>query len=198
MVVTPPKPSLTQWMRIVSLCILELIVLKLMFHVLLMGDFLLFMTDRDLQRILGNSTTKVGHLSTKEIKELNANHHRALKFHDVSIPSVEDALKLVSGSVRQVILDAKVGPPLFEKSLSKDIITAVENMKCNNCLVWAKSDSLVRDIMKQSADIAIGYIVVMDPTTGTRTKLLRMRGAQVVGVYHPLIDENLVKIVHRL
>lgn len=33
--------------------------------------------------------------------------------------------QLVSGSVKQVILDAKVGPPLFEKGLAKDIISVV-------------------------------------------------------------------------
>lgn len=36
---------------------------------------------------------------------------------------------------------------------------------------------------------------MIDPSTGTRMKLLRMRGAAVVGVYHPLIDENLMKIL---
>lgn len=42
----------------------------------------------------------------------------------------------------------------------------------------------------------VGYIVMMDPSSGTRTELLRMRGAEVVGVYHPLVDEKLVRIVH--
>lgn len=36
-----------------------------------------------------------------------------------------------------------------------------------------------------------------DPSTGARTNLLRMKGAAVVGVYHPLIDEKLVNILHR-
>lgn len=44
--------------------------------------------------------------------------------------------------------------------------------------------------------LQVGYIVMVDPSTGTRTKLLRLRGAAVVGVYHPLIDENLMKILH--
>lgn len=44
--------------------------------------------------------------------------------------------------------------------------------------------------------VKVGYIVMMDPSTGTRTKLLRMRGAAVVAVYHPLIDEELVRILH--
>lgn len=33
--------------------------------------------------------------------------------------------QLVSSSVRQVILDAKVGPPSYEKGLAKDILAVV-------------------------------------------------------------------------
>jgi len=43
----------------------------------------------------------------------------------------------------------------------------------------------------------VGYIVMVDPDTGMKTKLLRMKGAGVVGVHHPLIDEKLVAILHR-
>lgn len=152
------------------------------------SDGILFaLHDRDLQQISGNSTSKVGHLSVKEIKELD---------HDQNIPTVEDALKLISSSVRQIILDAKVGPPSYEKGLAKDILSVVERTQCKNCVVWAKSDNLARDVMKLSPDVMVGYIVMKDPSTGARSNLLRMRGASVVGVYHPLIDEKLMKILH--
>ncbi|CDP11524.1 unnamed protein product [Coffea canephora] len=152
--------------------------------------------DRDLQRILGNSTSRVGYLSTKEIQELVPNQHLAMKFHDLSIPTIEDALKFVSGSVREVILDAKVGPPSYEKGLAQDIISLLEKTVCKSCLVWAKSDTLARNLIKLSSDVTVGYIVMINPSTGTRMNLLRMRGAEVVGVYHPLVDEKLVKILH--
>lgn len=42
----------------------------------------------------------------------------------------------------------------------------------------------------------VGYIVMIDPSTGARSNLLRMRGAGVVGVYYPLIDDKLVTILH--
>ncbi|KAF6143941.1 hypothetical protein GIB67_001735 [Kingdonia uniflora] len=42
----------------------------------------------------------------------------------------------------------------------------------------------------------VGYIVMKDPSTGTRTNLLRIKGARVAGVYHPLIDNSLIKILH--
>ncbi|KAL3845725.1 hypothetical protein ACJIZ3_003128 [Penstemon smallii] len=161
------------------------------------SDGVLFaLHDRDLQRISGNHTSKVGYLNMKEIADLGSNRQHSLEFHDANIPTIEDALKLISGSVRQVILDAKVGPPLYERGLAKDILSVIERTKCKNCLVWAKSDNLARDVIKLSKDTMVGYIVMMDPSTGTRTELLRMKDAGVVGVYHPLIDENLVKILH--
>ncbi|KAL0359955.1 UNVERIFIED_CONTAM: Glycerophosphodiester phosphodiesterase GDPD4 [Sesamum radiatum] len=161
------------------------------------SDGVLFaLHDRELQRISGNSTSRVGYLTMKEIADLGSSLQHSLEFHDVNIPTIEDALKFVSGSVRQVILDAKVGPPLFDKGLAEDILSVVKRTKCRNCLVWAKSDSLARDVIKLSRDTMVGYIVMMDPSTGTRRKLLRMRGAGVVGVYHPLVDEELVRILH--
>ncbi|XP_030936881.1 glycerophosphodiester phosphodiesterase GDPD4 isoform X2 [Quercus lobata] len=152
--------------------------------------------DRDLQRISGNSTSKVGYLSMKEIKELGRANQSAQMFLQESIPTIEDALKLISNSVRQVILDAKVGPPSYEKGLAKDILSVVERTHCRNCLVWAKSDNLVRDVIKLSPNTTVGYIVMKDPSTGLRTNLMRMKGAGVVGVYHPLIDEMLMKTLH--
>ncbi|XP_058192322.1 glycerophosphodiester phosphodiesterase GDPD4 isoform X3 [Rhododendron vialii] len=131
------------------------------------SDGVLFaLHDRDLQRISGNSTTKVGYWSVKQIKELDAINQFPLEFNGHIILTVEDALKFVSSSVKQLILDAKVGPPSYEKGLAKDILSVV------------------------------GYIVMKDPSTGARNNLLRMRGAGVVGVYHPLIDDKLMTILH--
>ncbi|MBA0672583.1 hypothetical protein Goklo_024278, partial [Gossypium klotzschianum] len=126
------------------------------------------------------------------LKELDVYHQSG----NSKIPTIEDALKLISASVRQVILDAKVGPPSYEKGLANDILSTVEKMQCKNCLIWAKSDSLVRDIIKLSSDVAVGYVVMVDPHTGARTNLLRMKGPKVAGVYHQLIDERMVKILH--
>ncbi|KAJ0085785.1 hypothetical protein Patl1_07324 [Pistacia atlantica] len=80
---------------------------------------------RDLQRISVNSTSKVGHLSMKEIKGLGASHQADHKSNDREILTIEDALMFVSNSVKQVILDAKVGPPLYEKGLAEDILSVV-------------------------------------------------------------------------
>ncbi|KAG6737184.1 hypothetical protein POTOM_059773 [Populus tomentosa] len=114
--------------------------------------------DRDLQRISGNSTSKVGHLSMKEIKELAVHHQYAQDFHNHTVPTIEDALMLVSSSVRQVILDAKVGPPSYEKGLAKDILAVVERLQCQNCLIWAKSDNLARDVIKLKSNVTVNQL----------------------------------------
>nr|XP_010912674.1 glycerophosphodiester phosphodiesterase GDPD4 isoform X4 [Elaeis guineensis] len=131
------------------------------------SDGVLFaLHDRDLQRMSGNSSSKVGYLSKNEIKELDAGFQLSQEFQKQEVPTVEDALALISNSVKQVILDAKVGPPSYEKSLAKDILSVV------------------------------GYTVMKDPSTGARSGLLRMKGAAVAGVYHPLIDQKLMRILH--
>ncbi|KAF8030352.1 hypothetical protein BT93_E2710 [Corymbia citriodora subsp. variegata] len=85
---------------------------------------LLALHDRDLQRISGDGTSRVSHLSIKEIKELGSTHQSSLKFTDSKVLTVAEALKSVSRSVQQVILDAKVGPPSYESGLAKDILSA--------------------------------------------------------------------------
>lgn len=144
----------------------------------------------------GNSTAKVGYFNTDEIKRLDAGSQFPEEFHNQEVPTVENALVLISKSVKQVILDAKVGPPSYEKGLARDILSMVERAHCSNCLIWAKSDMLGRDVLRLSQDVTVGYIVMMDPSTGARSNLLRMKGAGVVGVYYPLIDDKLVRILH--
>ncbi|XP_024012084.1 glycerophosphodiester phosphodiesterase GDPD4 isoform X2 [Eutrema salsugineum] len=184
-------------MLTVTLSVLKLIVSKSMFLVPPMVFYSLFTTVRDLQRIARNSSVQVGDLSMKQIKELDVSQIVRGTLGNRRIPTLEDALAVISNSVRQVILDAKVGPPMYEKGLAQDILSVIEKAQCKNCIVWAKSDSLARDIIKQAPDITVGYIVMVDPSTGVRNNLLRMKGARVVGVYHPLTDEKLVRAAHR-
>ncbi|CAH9122482.1 unnamed protein product [Cuscuta epithymum] len=161
------------------------------------SDGVLFaLHDRDLQHISGNDTFKAGYLSSREIKELVPSFELQQKYHDLGVPTIEDILMFISGSVREVILDVKVGPPLYEKGLAGNVVSSYTKLGCKNCVVWAKSDNIPRDVLRLAPDATVGYIVMMDPSTGTRTQLLRMRGAWVVGVYHPLIDEKLVKVLH--
>ncbi|CAL4994252.1 unnamed protein product [Urochloa decumbens] len=162
------------------------------------SDGVLFaLHDRDLQKISGNSTAKVGHWSTDEIKALSSRFQLSKSVQNEEVPKAEDALAMIAQSVRQVILDVKVGPPLFEKGLADDVLSLLKRTNCKNCLVWAKSDDLGRDMIKLSEDVMVGYIVMVDKSTGRRTELVRLKGAKVAGVYHPLIHEKVVKVMRR-
>ncbi|CAL4985096.1 unnamed protein product [Urochloa decumbens] len=154
-------------------------------------------TGRDLQKISGNSTAKVGHWSTDEIKALSSRFQLSKNVQNEEVPKAEDALAMIAQSVRQVILDVKVGPPLFEKGLADDVLSLLKRTNCKNCLVWAKSDDLGRDMIKLSEDVMVGYIVMVDKSTGRRTESVRLKGAKVAGVYHPLIQEKVVKVMRR-
>ncbi|TVU25942.1 hypothetical protein EJB05_28465 [Eragrostis curvula] len=154
-------------------------------------------TGRDLQRMSGNSTAKVGHWSTDEIKALGTRFQLSKRAPNEEVPRAEDALVMISQSVGQVILDVKVGPPSFEKHLAEDVLSLIRRTNCKNCLVWAKSDDLGRDVIKLSKDAVVGYIVMVDKSTGRRTELLRIKGAKVAGIYHPLINEQVIKVMHR-
>ncbi|CAM0874904.1 unnamed protein product [Alopecurus aequalis] len=155
------------------------------------------MTVRDLQRISGNSTAKVGHWSTHEIKALSTRFQLSRTVRNQEVPKAEDALALLSQSARQVILDVKVGPPLFETGLAEDVLSVIRRTNCNNCVIWSKSDSIGRDVINLSKDVGVGYIVMVDWSTGRRTELVRIEGAKVAGVYHPLIHGRLMKTMHR-
>lgn len=158
---------------------------------------LLCMTGRDLQKMSGNSTSKVGHWSSDEIKALSSGFQLSKRVRNEEVPKAEDALAMISKSVRQVIIDVKVGPPSFEKGLAEDLLSLLRRTDCKNCLVWAKSDDIGRDILKLSKDVMVGYIVMVDRSTSRRTPLLRIEGAKVAGIYHPLIDEKVMRVMRR-
>ncbi|KAJ1275232.1 hypothetical protein BS78_05G120900 [Paspalum vaginatum] len=162
------------------------------------SDGVLFaLHDRDLQKMSGNSTSRVGYWSTDEIKALSSRFQLSKGVRYEEVPKVEDVLAMISQSVRQVILDVKVGPPSFEKGLAEDLLSLLRRTDCKNCLVWAKSDNLGRHVLKLSKDVMVGYIVMVDKSTSRRTELVRIEGAKVAGIYHPLIHEKVMRIMHR-
>ncbi|KAG2561180.1 hypothetical protein PVAP13_8KG147800 [Panicum virgatum] len=118
------------------------------------SDGVLFaLHDRDLQKMSGDSTAKVGHWSTDEIKALSTRFQLSKSVRNEDVPKAEDALAMISQSVRQVILDVKVGPPSFEKGLAEDVLSLLKRINCKNCLLWAKSDDLGREMIKLSKDV---------------------------------------------
>ncbi|KAH9331433.1 hypothetical protein KI387_003541, partial [Taxus chinensis] len=153
--------------------------------------------DRDLQNMSGDNSAKTGNLNLSEIKRLDAGFGFSKGFQHQEVPTLEDALKFVSESVKTVIVDAKIGTPGSEEGLAADLLLVINRTQCRNCILWAKTDSLGRELKKLSHDVMVGYIVMKDPITGIQSNLLRMESAEVIGVYHVLVNDKLVAKAHR-
>eukprot|EP00250_Pteridium_aquilinum_P015074 c22362_g1_i1 orf=554-1057(+) len=113
------------------------------------------------------------------------------------VPKLANALQQVSSYVKQVIIDAKVGPPMFGISLAADILSVVNITQCKKCLVWSKSDSLVKELKELSPGATAGYIVMKDEVTGRITDPTRMKTVEVVGAYHGAVSANFVSDIHK-
>ncbi|RWW31545.1 hypothetical protein GW17_00003819 [Ensete ventricosum] len=91
----------------------------------------------------------------------------------------------------RVAIDSRVDCIEIDVSRSSDgVLFAVHDRCVFPSLAWSQSQTQFLLLFQ------VGYIVMSDPSTGARSKLLRMKGAAVVGVYHPLVDEELVRILH--
>lgn len=81
------------------------------------------------------------------------------------------------------------------KVVNMEQIKASTDNKLVFLLTWLEDLDCLR-LNRWWLCMKVGYIVMMDPSTGTSMRPLRMSGAGVVGVYYPLIDEKLVKLLH--
>ncbi|KAI5055162.1 hypothetical protein GOP47_0030307 [Adiantum capillus-veneris] len=153
--------------------------------------------DRDLQNIYGNDYIRVRDLSLKEIVRLDAGQNFPKKFRNQTVPTLVNAIQHVSSYVKQIIIDAKVGGPVFVGSIVAGILDAVNVTRCSNCLVWSKDDSLVKELKRLSPRTYAGYIVMEDEVTGKMTSSTRMNTPEVVGAYHGAISAKFVKTIHQ-
>jgi glycerophosphoryl diester phosphodiesterase len=156
--------------------------------------------DRDLQQMSEKSGIRVGDLTANEISKLDPTKHLGGGFPKQHVPTVEEAIQYVQRSLKQIIIDAKVGPPRFDERLSADLISLVKRTDCKACLVWTKEDKVIREILHQSVNTKTGYVVTnnsYDSKTQKMSQFLRFEGADVVGVYYGLITSALVKFFHR-
>lgn len=154
--------------------------------------------DRDLQAISGNEYMHVGDLNFSQIKELRPGARFAENFHDQHVPTLESALQYVIPHVQQVIIDAKEGPPKYEKGMAVDMFSVMKSVDCRNCVLWAKSDSIVEDFsLLSSHPESLGYIVMKDKVTGEVTDPLRMKGPGTIGAFHGIVTRKLVNSAHR-
>ncbi|KXZ54026.1 hypothetical protein GPECTOR_5g136 [Gonium pectorale] len=134
---------------------------------------LVVMHVRELAQLLGRSGVQVGDLSGSELLSLRWPSGEA-------VMSVEEAVRLTSPFVGCVTLDVKTyndksGAPLDEDAIAAALVRLVAATRCSNCLIWAKSDRVVRRVLELSPGQRTGYIV-MNETAESRQ----------LGMQHPL------------
>mmetsp|Transcript_29286 Transcript_29286/g.93719 ORF Transcript_29286/g.93719 Transcript_29286/m.93719 type:complete len:136 (+) Transcript_29286:87-494(+) len=75
----------------------------------------------------------------------------------------------------------------------------VQEKECNACLVWAKSDHVVRAAKRLSPSTRAGY-VVMNETEANRAdgkhELLRLKEPEVVAMHHAMVTDKVLRDVH--
>ncbi|GLC45658.1 hypothetical protein PLESTB_001319400 [Pleodorina starrii] len=134
---------------------------------------LVVMHVRELGQLLGRAGVQVGDMSSPELLALRWPSGEA-------VMSVEAAVRLTSPFVSCVTLDVKTyndqaGRPLDELEIAEALVDLVAVTRCTNCLIWAKSDRVVRRVLELSPGQRTGYIV-MNETEESRQ----------LGMHHPL------------
>ncbi|GIL69745.1 hypothetical protein Vretimale_10238 [Volvox reticuliferus] len=134
---------------------------------------LVVMHVRELAQLLGRGGVQVGDLTARELLSLRWPSGEA-------VMSVEEAVRLTSPFVSCVTLDVKTyndkaGQPLDELAIAEALVGLVAATHCTNCLIWAKSDRVVRRVLELSPGQRTGYIV-MNETEESRQ----------LGMYRPL------------
>ncbi|GLI62561.1 hypothetical protein VaNZ11_005230, partial [Volvox africanus] len=134
---------------------------------------LVVMHVRELAQLLGRSGVQVGDLTARDLLSLQWPSGEA-------VMSVEEAVRLTSPFVSCVTLDVKTyndnaGQPVDEVAIAEALVGLVAATHCTNCLIWAKSDRVVRRVLELSPGQRTGYIV-MNETEESRQ----------LGMHHPL------------
>ncbi|KAL4425242.1 hypothetical protein ABPG75_009258 [Micractinium tetrahymenae] len=116
---------------------------------------------------------------------------------------VESVVRRVLGSTDQVTLDIKTysqaGEEVDEDVMAQEVVNLVQRIGCRQCLVWAKSDVVVRLVKELLPGQPVGY-VVMNETAAARAagmhRLLRMPGAEVVALHYAMATHQVTARVH--
>ncbi|GAQ77841.1 hypothetical protein KFL_000040410 [Klebsormidium nitens] len=154
--------------------------------------------DRDLQLITGRKYVTTGDLTLEEIRQLDAGARHPRSFHGEKVLLLEDALRLVSKHLVQIVVDVKIGPPRGEEGLAQDVVDVMNRAGCTNCLVWAKYDTLPLAVQALEPLRKVGYILNNETHPNRREEsFVRHAGMQVVGAHWAVVDETLVKLAQR-
>ncbi|GFR46681.1 hypothetical protein Agub_g8298, partial [Astrephomene gubernaculifera] len=140
----------------------------------LSSDGVLVVTHvRELAQLTGRAGVQAGDLTSSQLLSLRWPGGEGLL-------RVEQAVALTSPFVDCVTLDVKTyndeaGRPLDEAAISSALVSLVHSTRCGNCLIWAKSDAVVRRILQLSPGQRTGYILMNETQEARR-----------LGMHHPL------------
>ncbi|KAF5841138.1 PLC-like phosphodiesterase [Dunaliella salina] len=174
-------------------------------------NVLIVLHPRDLETLLGEAwhpDLQVGDLSWHDISRLawaapQEKHRadRAAKSNDYRVLTAAEAVQMTSPFM-DIILDAKTSDrnPSDEQEMADALVHLVYNTRCNNCLIWAKSDKVVDLIKDLSPAQRTGYILMNNSEAAISQGMhLPLRGVQgeVVGAHHGMIDSVLLGLLHQ-
>lgn len=118
-----------------------------------------------------------------------------------AVLTLKQSLKALSNrGLHHVVLDLKEGPPAGAEDAGYaafvgSVLAAVEESSCDECLLWAKEDALVKDLISRGLGSKSG-LVVMNQTSEARARgmhhLGRLPGASAAAVLWSMVDAALV------
>jgi glycerophosphoryl diester phosphodiesterase len=114
--------------------------------------------------------------------------------------TVEEALSALRGrGLKTIILDIKDGPPFGTEDFAAKSLAVIAAAQCAECIVWAKEDEVVRDLVRLGRGSQAGF-VLMNETADARArgmhKLGRLTGAGIVAAHWAMVDAPLVAAAH--
>jgi glycerophosphoryl diester phosphodiesterase len=84
--------------------------------------------------------------------------------------TLQEALSALLGKgLKHIILDIKDGPPFGIEGFAAKSLAAVAAAACRECIVWAKEDDVVRDLVSQGHGAQAGF-VMMNETADARAR----------------------------
>jgi glycerophosphoryl diester phosphodiesterase len=84
--------------------------------------------------------------------------------------TLQEALSALLGKgLKHIILDIKDGPPFGIEGFAAKSLAAVAAAACKECIVWAKEDDVVRDLVSQGHGAQAGF-VMMNETADARAR----------------------------
>jgi len=152
--------------------------------------------SRQLLQISSGEYDSVGDSKLELLQWYGAAHGEAK-----AVLTLPDALAALSGrGLRHIVLDLKEGAPAGAEDSGypgfvTSVLAAVRNAACDECILWAKEDDLVRDIVRRGLGPRAG-LVVMNETADARARgmhrIARVPGASIAAVHWAMVDRSLV------